>query len=292
VVVANSVSKRELETSSRFGIYGAAIALAILFLLFQRFLSSIPFYAPANYRSFAIVNQSDFVELYGPEVLPKSPIEELKGESLYNPASIHALVEPNADLCLGARLKLAWAQAVCFGGLVLVSATLLVLRILGGAEYIEEGGLWKHSVTWLCRCFAYWCHLIAAELAYWTFFFVLFAFRFYPTPYRPTLFALASLATLVPLVLIFERDLLQKFLLHPSPRRLHQVRTGWGTYARIALSLSVLSLSMSTPRVWYPVDPYSDDDVSPEQVRGPRDFEALFVVLMWEDRLRRFSVTS
>lgn len=113
---------------------------------------------------------------------------------------------------------------------------------------------------------------IAAELGYWSFVFALFAFRFYPTPYRPTLFALATLATLVPLALIFERDLLQKLLLHPSPGRLHQVRAAWGAYVRIALSLSILLLALVTPRVWYPVDPYSDHKDSPEQVRDPVDW--------------------
>ena len=132
----------------------------------------------------------------------------------------------------------------------------------------------------------------AAELGYWTVVFALFAFRFYPTPYRPTLFALASLATLVPLALIFERDLLQKLLLHPSPGRLYQVRAGWGAYARSVLLLSVLLLAMATPRVWYPVDPYSDDKGSPEQVRDPLDFSMFLLVLMWEDRLARSSATS
>ena len=89
--IPNSVSKRKLESSSRLAIYGAAIALGILILLFRRFFSGIPFFVPANYRSFTIVNKSDFVELYGPDALPKAPIEELKGGSLCtDPRSLSA----------------------------------------------------------------------------------------------------------------------------------------------------------------------------------------------------------
>ena len=54
--------------------------MATSFLLLQRFLSGDPFFPPAEYRSYNIVNRKLFLELYEADQLPKAPIEELKGE--------------------------------------------------------------------------------------------------------------------------------------------------------------------------------------------------------------------
>ena len=70
----------------------------------------------------------------------------------------------------------------------------------------------------------------------------------------------------MPLLLIMERDILPKLLLHPSRERLIDVRIGWAVYARLGLTLVIGILSLATPRVWYPVDPSADGEPTPEQV--------------------------
>ncbi|KAG0635925.1 hypothetical protein HOY80DRAFT_892204 [Tuber brumale] len=214
-----------LGSTARLGIYGVTIALAVSFLLLRRFLSGDPFFPPADYRSYNIVNRKLFLELYDADELPKAPIEELRGT----------------------RLRLAWIQALCFSSLVSINATLLMLRCLRGEIITDE----------------------VAELVYWTFLSALFLYRFYPNPYRPTLQTLTSLGILVPLLLIMERDILPKLLLHPSRERLIDVRTGWAVYARLGLTLTIGILSLATPRVWYPVDPLAGDEPTPEQIASP-----------------------
>ena len=108
--------------------------------------------------------------------------------------------------------------------------------------------------------------VLVAELVYWTFLSALFLYRFYPNPYRPTLQTLTSVGILVPLVLIIERDILPKLLLHPSRERLIDVRIGWAVYARLGLILAIGILFLATPRVWYPVDPSTGGEPTPEQV--------------------------
>ncbi|PWW78291.1 P-loop containing nucleoside triphosphate hydrolase protein [Tuber magnatum] len=214
-----------LGSTARLNIYGVAIFLAVSFLLLQRFLSGDPFFLPADYRSYNVVNRRLFLELYDADELPKAPIEELRGT----------------------RLRLAWIQALCFSGLVSINAALLILRRLRGELIIDE----------------------VAELAYWTFLSTLFLYRFYPNPYRPTLQTLTSVGSLVPLLLIMERDILPKLLLHPSRERLLDVRTGWVVYTRLGLTLAIGILALATPRVWYPVDPSAGGEPTPEQVASP-----------------------
>jgi len=55
---------------------------------------------------------------------------------------------------IGTRLRLAWVQALCFGGLVSVNAALVILRHLRGQMIIDEGrsmicrvSLWGYVLT-------------------------------------------------------------------------------------------------------------------------------------------------
>ncbi|RPA89809.1 hypothetical protein L873DRAFT_1831877 [Choiromyces venosus 120613-1] len=231
-----------LGSTARLGIYGATIVLAVSFLLLRRFLSGDPFFPPADYRSYNVVNRKLFLEFYDADELPKAPIEELRGT----------------------RLKLAWIQALCFGGLVSVNAALLILRYLRGEKIIDE----------------------VAELVYWIFLSTLFLYRFYPNPYRPTLQVITSVGTIVPLLLIMERDILPKLLLHPSRERLLDVRTGWAVYARLGLTLAIGILALSTPRVWYPVDPLAGGEPTPEQIASPFSY---VVSYSWIESLIRIA---
>lgn len=74
-----------------------------------------------------------------------------------------------------------------------------------------------------------------------------------------------ALWCIVPSILTFQRDLWPKVLYHPSPETIHDARIGWSIYARLGLSISVELCALFTPRLWYPVDPYSSDQASPEQ---------------------------
>lgn len=102
-------------------------------------------------------------------------------------------------------------------------------------------------------------------MGYWFLLLSLFAFRFYSTPYRASLFFLVALWCLVPSFLTLQRDLWPKILYSPSPEKSRDARTGWPIYARLGLSVAVELCVLFTPRLWYPVDPYSNDPVSPEQ---------------------------
>lgn len=104
------------------------------------------------------------------------------------------------------------------------------------------------------------------EFCFWVVVLALALFRFYPTPYRPSCYAALSIFSLVPLVLAIQRDLWPIILVNPDADKLNDARHGWGVYARIALSAAVPLCALFTPREWYPVDPYSDDKASPEQV--------------------------
>lgn len=107
--------------------------------------------------------------------------------------------------------------------------------------------------------------IVVVELGYWFLLLSLFAFRFYSTPHRPLLFFLVALWCVVPSILAIQRDLWPKVLYNPSPEKAHNARTGWSIYARLGLSISVELCALLTPRLWYPVDPYSNDRASPEQ---------------------------
>ncbi|KAH8147533.1 uncharacterized protein LAJ45_08360 [Morchella importuna] len=74
-----------------------------------------------------------------------------------------------------------------------------------------------------------------------------------------------SLASFLVPMLVCERDLWPKILVHPSQEVLQQARKGWEVYVRLGLSVTFGSLSMITPSVWYPVDPYSDHTATLEQ---------------------------
>lgn len=102
-------------------------------------------------------------------------------------------------------------------------------------------------------------------MGYWFLLLSLFAFRFYSTPHRATLFFVVALWCIVPSILTLQRDLWPKVLYDPSPETTHNARTGWSIYARVGLSVSVELCALFTPRLWYPVDPYSSGQASPEQ---------------------------
>jgi hypothetical protein len=128
----------------------------------------------------------------------------------------------------GARRKWAWVQLLCLIALVIVDAVLLGFRITRSDQYVEE----------------------AVELAYWSLMLGLFAFRFYPTPYRPTLFLLTCFGCLVPMVLIIHRDIWPKLLLNPPQDTVADARTGWGIYTRAVLSVILEGCFLFTPREW------------------------------------------
>lgn len=94
---------------------------------------------------------------------------------------------------------------------------------------------------------------------------MLHAFRFYPTPYRPSLSLLVTVFCIVPPLLLIERDLWPKLLFNASPEKSRDARHGWEVYARLGLAVSLELSALMTPRLWYPVDPYSNDLPSPEQ---------------------------
>lgn len=159
-------------------------------------------------------------------------------------------------------MKIAWIQELCLLGLVAVSCKTLSSRISSDIPFFEEGLHALGNNLALPANSAY----IAFELVYWIFFLALFTFRFYPTPYRPIIFTIVSLASFLVPMLVCERDLWPKILVHPSQEVLQQARKGWEVYVRLGLSVTFGSLSMITPSVWYPVDPYSDHTATLEQV--------------------------
>lgn len=162
----------------------------------------------------------------------------------------------------GARLKISWIQELFLLGLVAVSCIALTTRVNCGLPFFEE----------------------VFELVYWIFFLALFTFRFYPTPYRPSIFTLVSLASFLVPILICERDLWPKILVHPSKEMIQQARKGWEVYARLGLSFTLGALSMITPSVWYPVDPYSDHTATLEQTAS---IFSSFISFSWIEGLIR-----
>lgn len=155
-------------------------------------------------------------------------------------------------------------QLLCLTGLVVVDGIILATRAANGQNFIEEGWLLFRT----CELYpkeAVVTQNIVIELGYWLLLLLLFAFRFYPTPYRPSLFLLVALWCIVPPILTLQRDLWPKVLYNPSPEKSHDARTGWSIYARAGLAVSVELCALFTPRFWYAVDPYSNDHASPEQ---------------------------
>lgn len=87
----------------------------------------------------------------------------------------------------------------------------------------------------------------------------LLGFRLYPTPYRPVLGRMAVWSTIISLILLAERELSSVLLTHAEGN------VPWETWARLGVMSGVLLAALLSPRVWYPVDPYSEDVASPEQ---------------------------
>ncbi|RPB16599.1 hypothetical protein P167DRAFT_500063 [Morchella conica CCBAS932] len=143
----------------------------------------------------------------------------------------------------GTRRTWAWAQLLLLAGLVSVNIIALLTRVFHQQDLIEE----------------------CAELGYWLLLLMLHAFRFYPTPYRPSLSLLVTVFCIVPPLLLIERDLWPKLLFNASPEKSRDARHGWEVYARLGLAVSLELSALMTPRLWYPVDPYSNDLPSPEQ---------------------------
>ena len=90
----------------------------------------------------------------------------------------------------------------------------------------------------------------AVELGYWGLFLGLFAFRFYPTPYRPILYYLTLIGSTMPLALVIYRDVWPRFLSDPPPNMADDARSGWGVNARLFLSVVVEIGFFCTPRKW------------------------------------------
>lgn len=89
------------------GIYGVTIILAVPFLLLRRLLDGDPFFPPAKYRSYTIINQRLFLELYDADQLPKAPIEELTGEGGSRDPQVHLIARAGLNTTLGTCLRLA-----------------------------------------------------------------------------------------------------------------------------------------------------------------------------------------
>ena len=106
----------------------------------------------------------------------------------------------------------------------------------------------------------------AAELSFYGFLLALWGLRFCPTPYRQTLFLTVAFSSIVPVILLVERDIWPKLLFHPTPDQLLDIRDGAVAYLHIALAFALCLCFLFTPRIWYPVDPYNEKEVpSPEQ---------------------------
>lgn len=77
------------------------------------------------------------------------------------------------------------------------------------------------------------------------------------------------IANIIPLVLLIERDIWPNLLYNPTHRQTRLARNGACVYIRLALMVACFLSYLVTPRVWYRVDPYAEDEVSPEQTASP-----------------------
>lgn len=143
----------------------------------------------------------------------------------------------------GTRRVWAWAQLLFLAALVSVNTLVLLTRAFHEQDFIEE----------------------CAELGYWLLLLTLHALRFYPTPYRRSLSLLVTVFCIVPPLLLIERDIWPKLLFNASPEKSRDARHGWEVYARLGLAVFLELSALLTPRLWYPVDPYSTELSSPEQ---------------------------
>ncbi|ODQ52786.1 hypothetical protein SAICODRAFT_80947 [Saitoella complicata NRRL Y-17804] len=149
----------------------------------------------------------------------------------------------------GARFLFGWMTTVLVSVLMVMSALGIGKRLAMGKDISEE----------------------VVETVFWAYLLLLHTHRFFPTPYRPTIFHHVSLLAPVPLVITLHRDIWPRLLVHPSEHQMKHVRNeGWFTWARLILMVAVNFLPLVTPRVWHPVDPTDKEAVpAPEQTCTP-----------------------
>ncbi|KAF8476090.1 hypothetical protein BDZ91DRAFT_689962 [Kalaharituber pfeilii] len=145
----------------------------------------------------------------------------------------------------GTRLGWAYATAAVFAGLLVTLSIELASRAGNELPY-HEG---------------------VAELLYYGFLSILWGFRFTSTPYRNLLYLTVGFSSIIPAILSVQRDVWPKLLYHPAPDQLMNLRDGITAHFRLGLSLILLLCFLFTPRLWYPVDPYNENEIaSPEQI--------------------------